>query len=338
MKYTKILLVIIFASLLALPAKGQNLVKTATTAAQFLKVGVSPRAVAMGGALTATPDDVSSIYWNPAGIAYNNSRSAYFNHVDWIADIDLDFAGVTSYVPGIGTIGAFVSVLSMDEMLVRTVEEPQGTGEYFSTGSIALGISYARFLTDNFSIGFNAKYINEYIWHESATGFAIDIGTMYKINVLNELRIAASISNFGSKMKMDGRDIITLKEVGGQNGNLINTDLEMEEFEMPLIFRIGVASDVIKEEQNRLTVAIDAIHPNDHYEYLNAGMEYCWNKMLFVRAGYKSLFEQDTEQGLTLGAGINYRLVSSINVQIDYAYQDFGRLTEVHYFGMGVKF
>lgn len=336
MRYIKLILLIIVVSVSS--AGAQNLAKTATTAAQFLKIGVSPRSIGMGGAFTATFDDVSSIYWNPAGIAQNYSRSAYFNHVEWFADVQLDFAGVTSHIPGLGTVGMFISVLTMDEMLVRTIEQPEGTGEYFSAGGLTAGISYARNLTDNFSIGFNAKYVTEYIWNESASAIAFDIGTMYKIPIMNEFRLAASISNFGTRMQLDGRDIITLKQIGTSTGNLINTDLEMEEYDLPLLFRVGVAADLLKMDKNVLTVAVDAVHPNDHYEYLNTGLEYTWNEMLSVRGGYKSLFERDSEQGLTLGVGLNYRLLSTIKVQIDYAYQDFGRLTEVHYLGMGVKF
>lgn len=337
MRHIKLVLLLIIAFSLS-SVQAQNLAKTATTAAQFLKIGVSPRAIGMGGAFTATSDDVSSMYWNPAGISQNNSRSAYFNHVEWFADVQLDFAGVTSHIPSLGTVGMFVTVMTMDEMLVRTIEKPEGTGEYFNAGGLTAGISFARNLTDNFSIGFNAKYVTEYIWNESASGFAIDIGTMYRIPVLNEFRLAASISNFGTKMKLEGRDIITLKQVGTETGNFINTNLEMDEYDLPLVFRVGVAADVVKFEDNIFTVAIDAVHPNDHYEYVNTGVEYTWNEMLSVRAGYKSLFEVDTQQGLTLGLGLNYRLLSTIKVQIDYAYQDFGRLTEVHYLGMGVKF
>jgi opacity protein-like surface antigen len=60
--------------------------------------------------------------------------------------------------------------------------------------------------------------------------------------------------------------------------------------------------------------------------------------MLFVRAGWKSLFERDTEQGWTIGAGIHYRIVGSVKVKVDYAYQDFGRLANVQYLSLAVVF
>jgi hypothetical protein len=312
--------------------------KTGTTAAQVLKMNVGPRAIGMGGAFTATSDDITAIYWNPSGLADIEASEAIFNHNKLYMDVAYDFAGFSTHLSGVGTIGVFVSVLSMDEMLVRTVANPEGTGELFDAGAMVIGLSYAKALTSNFSIGFNAKYITESIYNMNATGFAVDIGTLYRIPVLNELRIASSISNFGTKMKLEGRDILSIVRSGAGNDNLINSNLEVDAFELPLLFRFGIAVDVIQSESQRLTAAVDAIHPNDHSESVNSGLEYGWNETFFVRAGYNALFEDFSEKGLTLGAGINYRLADFLRLKFDYAYQDYGRLNDVHYFSVGVKF
>lgn len=312
--------------------------KTGTTAAQVLKFNVGPRAIGMGGAFTAVSDDITAMYWNPGGTANIQMNEAFFNHTSLYADIRHDFAAIASHLSDFGTIGAFVSVLSMDEMMVRTVEMPEGTGEFFNAGAIVIGLNYSRFLTENFAIGGNFKYINESIWNMSATGFGIDIGTMYKLPVLNELRIAASISNFGTKMQLAGRDITQVVPSGAGGQNFVNTNIELDHFDLPLLFRFGLSTDVIKDGTSKLVVAVDAIHPNDHTEYINAGAEYSWNEVLYLRAGYNSLFEQDTEKGLTLGFGVHYRIIDMVKVKLDYAYQDFGRLKDVHYFSVGVNF
>lgn len=317
---------------------GTSLTKTGTTAAQFLKIGIGSRALGMGGAFIATANDISSVYWNPAGLALISTREAAFNHIDWLMDVKYDHAAFGINFDDFGTIGAFVGVMSMGEMIVRTVEKPEGTGEYFGAGALTAGVSYARNLTENFAIGFNAKYIREYIWHETAQGFALDIGTYYKIQFLNETRLAASISNFGTKMKLSGRDLLVLTNTGPGGANIINTEHQVDEFDLPLLFRIGVAVDAIKTDQMRLTLETNAIHPNDNTEYLNSGLEYAWNEKIFLRAGYKSLFERDSEQGLTIGLGVNYRLVDLVTIKFDYAFQDFGRLKNVHYLTVGVKF
>lgn len=337
MKTTKSIILLILAVSLIFTVNAQTL-KTGTTAAQVLKINVGPRAIGMGGAFTAVADDISSLYWNPAGSANIETNEAFFNHTALYLDINHDYAALATNLTGFGTVGAFVSVLSTDDMPVRTVEKPEGTGEFFNYGAIIVGVNYSRYLTENFSIGFNAKYINESIWHMSATGFAIDIGTLYKIPVLNELRIAASISNFGTKMQMEGRDVTQNFPSGAGGGNLINANLELDKFDLPLMFRFGLSADVIKDQTSRLTTSLDAIHPNDHTEYINSGLEYSWNETVFLRVGYNSLFEKDSEKGLTAGIGINYRLVDLVKVKLDYAYQDFGRLSDVHYFSLGITF
>jgi len=337
MKTRNTIICLTIAAALFFTANAQTL-KTGTTSAQILKINVGPRAIGMGGAFTAIADDITSLYWNPSGTANIESNEAYFNHSILYLDVTHDFAAIATNISGFGAVGAFVSVLSMDEMLVRTIDFPEGTGEYFNYGSIVVGLNYARFLTENFSIGFNAKYINESIWHMDANGFAIDIGTLYKIPVLNELRIAASVSNFGTKMQLSGRDATENIPAGAGGDNLVNANLEMEKFDLPLLFRFGLSADLIKDESSRLTTSIDAIHPNDHTEYLNTGAEYSWKEIIYLRAGYNSLFEEDSEKGLTLGFGLNYRIVDLVKIKLDYAYQDFGRLKDVHYFSVGINF
>lgn len=318
-------------------ANGQTL-KTGTTAGQVLKINVGPRGIAMGGAFTAASKDISSMYWNPGGIAGLTGNEAAFYHADLYADVKHDYAAFAANLPDIGNVGVFVNVLSMDEMKVRTIEHPEGTGELFNAGALVVGLSYARNLTNNFSIGFNAKYISENIYNMSATGFALDIGTLYRIPVLNELRIAASISNFGTKMRLEGRDVLVIKPSGAGQGNLLNSNLELDQFDLPLVFRFGLASDIIKTEDHVVSLEVDAVHPNDHTEYINTGMEYAWNDLLFIRGGYNSLFEEGSEKGLTFGFGLNYKIGSYLGIKLDYAYQAFGRLTNIQYFSIGVKF
>jgi len=322
----------------AAAADGQTLTKTGTSAAAFLKIGLGTRAIGMGGAFTATADDISAVYWNPAGLATTYGAEAAFNHVNWFADVRLDFAGFSTRLADFGVLGAFVTVMSMDEMDVRTIEMPTGTGERFSAGALAIGLSYARSLTEDFSIGFSAKYLREYIWNSSASGLAVDVGVLYRIPVLNELRLAAAVSNFGTKMKLEGRDNLVVQQVGGTNGNLINTSVEVESYDLPLLFRVGVAVDLVKTEDFRVTAEVDAVHPNDNTEYLNTGIEAGWKELVFLRGGWKSLLERDTEQGFTLGAGVQAPVVGALRATLDYAYQDWGRLTSVHYLGIGIRF
>ena len=237
-----------------------------------------------------------------------------------------------------GFVTFIVTILFASLLGCASTPKQEGTGEYFTAGGFAAGVSFARNLTDRFAIGFNVKFVSEYIWNMSANGVALDIGTLYRIPILNEFRIGASISNFGTKMKLAGRDNLYIVSPTGSAGNLLSSYVELDQFDLPLTFRVGVAADLVKEDEHRLTAAIDAVHPNDNTEYLNTGVEYGWNEIVFLRGGMKSLFERDTEQGFTAGIGLQYRVVNELRVKVDYAYQDWGRLTNVHYLTVGVRF
>ena len=229
----------------------------------------------------------------------------------------------------------------MGEMNRTTVDNPGGNGEKFSAGSYAFGLAYARALTDRFSIGCNFKYIHEYIYHCKATGVAFDIGTQFKTQ-FNGLKIGMSISNFGSKMSMDGRDLLVQVDtdpIHHGNSETINAKLLTEKYDLPLMFRVGVSMDILKGQGNsNLILAVDALHPNDDVEYVNMGGMYVFHNMFSLSAGYKTMFADDSEEGIAFGAGFHYRLLGGIRVKLNYAYQDFGVLDDIQQFSISMEF
>lgn len=334
-------IVLIIISLLCaglLYSQNVSITKTGTTAASFLKIGVGARTIGMGGAFTAVANDLSAIYWNPAGLGRLPTSQVSFNHIDWIAGVKYDNAAAAIAVGEIGTIGLSFTTMNVGDMEVTTTDMPEGTGEMFSAGGTLIGLSYAKNLTDKFSIGFNVKYVREDIWNMRAQTIALDIGTLYTADILNGVNIGADMSNFGTKMRMVGRDNRVLIKTGAGGQNIVNAEYELGSYDLPLIFRVGLATDILRSENNRMTVAVDAIHPNDNTEYVNSGLEYTWANIVSLRAGWKSAYERGSEQGLTFGGGIEYSLASQMDFVLDYAYMDFGRLKPVHYFSFGLKF
>ncbi|MDH4069558.1 MAG: PorV/PorQ family protein [Ignavibacteria bacterium] len=314
--------------------------KVGTSAAKFLSIPVGARALGMGGAFVAVADDASAMFWNPAGIAQNYQAEAMFSHSQWIADINFNYGGVTSPLGDFGTLGLHFTSLSLDEMERTTIDQPDGTGEFFSVGSIEVGVSYARYLTDWFAIGANVKYINERIWNSTATGWAVDIGTLFT-TPFDGLKFGASIANFGTKMQIDGDDLLTQKDISpisGNNAN-VNARLTTDRFDLPLTLRIGLSYEAIEDEDQQLLVNIDAMHPNDNTESVNIGAEYTlFRKIFAIRAGYKALGIRDSEEEFTFGGGINYNVAADLRLKFDYAFESFGILNNVHKFTLGVLF
>lgn len=337
-------LTLLFLLVAFVPAQAQldrSTSKVGTTAAQFLKIGPGARAVGMGGAYTAIADDIYSVYWNPAGVVNSNHNGEVtFNHAEWLADMTYDFAAASLNLSGVGSVFFTMTSFSVPEDKVRTVDFPEGDGRVWDASSIAFGIGFARKLTNKFSIGFQAKYIQESIWNSSASGFAIDIGTYY-VSPFNDMIIAARISNFGSKMQMDGRDIQFNYDPDNDpntGANNVLSTYQTDKFDLPLTFSIGFAMDVIETRYVRFTAALDATHPNDNTEYINTGGELAWDETLMLRVGYRSLFMRDSEGGLSFGGGINYEITPGLKVMVNYGWTDYGRLNNVQFVDLGIKF
>lgn len=324
------------------PAQSRDVAKTGTVAATFLEIPAGAPAVAMGGAFVSLVSDATALYWNPAGAASLRMSELTAQHTEWIADTRYDFAALVLPLESFGTLGLSFTSLSMGDMKVRTVEQPEGTGEFFSAGDIAAGISYARQLTDRFAIGFTAKYIQQTIWHESANAIAIDAGTTFRTDLLGGLTIGAAISNFGTSMQMSGRDTRTFGRIDpaklGSNER-IPQSIELDSWDLPLLFQIGVSTSPIRNDMYRWTVAVDALHPSDNYESMNVGTEFAYQEFIFLRGGYQSLFLKSKEGGLSFGIGLSSsRLYEAVQVRFDYAYRDMGRLQNVQVLSLGVRF
>ena len=318
-----------------------GITKSGTTAAQFLKIQVGARAIGMGGAYVAQANDVSAIYWNPAGITRIEPNGAVsFAYSDWLVDTQFNFAAVVIQAGQLGTFGLSFTSLSMPDLEVRTEFEPEGTGEYFNALDLAMGISFARIITDRFAVGFNMKYIREQIWHTSASTIALDLGILFRTD-FEWLTLGMSVSNFGPKMQFAGKDLFINydfdPEQWGDNENIF-ANLETDRWDLPLLFRFGLSFELLNRERNQLIGVIEARHPNDNTESISVGFEYGLLRRVFFRGGYQSLFEADSEKGLTLGMGFIYYLSRNYPLRFDYAFSDWNRLTNVHRFSVELNF
>jgi hypothetical protein len=320
--------------------------KVGTTAAQFLGISVGSRAIAMGGAYVASSTDVSSLYWNPGGVSRVGRTEFSFVNTQWLVGTRFQWAGALIHLDDENAIGLGVTILDYGEGDVNTVSQPDGTGETWSAKDLAIGLSYSRRLTDQFSIGGTAKYISQRIWNESASTFAFDAGLLF-VTDFNGLRIGMSMSNFGGDLQLSGKDLLTRVDIdpsnSGSNKTLV-ANLKTDPWSMPLLFRVGVAMDVVKNETVSATVALDALRPSDNAESINVGAELGWFDILFLRGGYKSLvaregaFSKDTQQdGPAFGAGLQYRVEGVAMFKVDYAWMKFGLFGDLSTISLSVS-
>lgn len=317
----------------------RSVTKRGTTAAEFLSIPIGARATAMGSAFSASVDDATAIYWNPSGLSAMSKRAFTAEYATWLAEIDFNYAAVV-LPTGAGTFGFGITSLRSPEMEVTTVDEQMGTGERFTASSYAFSLSYGRPLTDRFALGATAKVVSERIWNSSATGVALDIGTLFE-TPFRGVRLGASISNFGTKLRMQGDDLLSIIDIDPNNrGNNESNraTLVTDDFDMPLTMRIGLAGELFQSGGNRLTLAVDALSPNNSEQYVNAGAEIgLLGDLVMLRAGYAELFLQDSIRSFALGGGLQYRF-GPLDVAFDYAYEAQKYFDGVNRFNFTVQF
>ena len=335
-------IVIIFIFLLALSFGKSGLAqdKVGTSAAPFLGISIGAAASAMGGAYVSVINDASALYWNPGIISRLEHSSVNFTHTRWFIDTDYNWLGLVLKMGNGNAFGLNLAILDYGEEEVTTVHEPEGTGERWSAQDLYAALSFARNLTDRFSIGGSVKIIQQKIYNEKATGYAVDVGLLY-ITRFNGMRLGMSISNYGTDMRLDGKDLIHTYDVDpnhlGNNPN-ISSKLRTSDWPLPLFYRVGVSMDVLRWAESALMLSTDAVIPSDNSTVLNIGGEFNWNRLIFLRAGYKSIMRQESQEGLTAGVGFKYLIPGLGKVSFDYTYNDYGLLQEIHILGLGIYF
>ena len=296
---------------------------------QFLKINLDARQSAMGGAFSAiSHGDVGAIFGNPSALSDITGSEVMFSNVSYIADINYYSAAAAYNFEDIGVFAFSIASLNMGDIPVtenRIISGEDRTevwipNETFTGGDFAAGISYAKKITDQLSIGANVRWIREEIDDLSMNNISVDFGTIFDTG-WRSLRLAMSARNFGPDQNLAGW----------------NEDVQIEpvDVRMPMEFRLGVAMDFLESEDNPhfMTLALEATHPNDGAERINTGAEYWYNNILALRAGYR--FNYD-EESFTFGAGLKYGF-GTIAGKVDYAYVDFGLLKEVHMFTLGLQ-
>lgn len=313
--------------------------KIGTSVGQFLLIEPSARAAGMGNVGTALYDEIVSSYFNPGALGRLTGNGVQFTHSLWLADITYDYAAVGIHGGDWGNLLVTLTSLNSGEIDVRTVEQPLGTGERYTVTDLAIGVGYGRQISDRFSAGIQITYIQETIWHSSMSAAAINVGTVYQLSP-DGLRIGASISNYGTRARFSGRDLRIRYDSdptrSGDNSSLPG-EIFTEEYPLPVLFRIGVSMPMHIGSDNRIQFAVDAFHPSDNTESMSFGAEWLFMNMFAVRGGYQNLFMQDSEVGLTLGAGVQIEF-DGYNARFDYGWADHGRLEDTQRFTLGLSF
>ncbi len=294
---------------------GKELRKVGAAGAQFLKIPVGARGSAIGAAYSSMVNDLSAIYWNPAGLADVRAMAGEFSYTQWLFDFSHNFAAASMPIGENFVIAANVTSLNSSDIEITTVERPEGTGYEYQASDVAVGITFAGYLTDQFSFGITAKYVNNSFAEMDANGIAFDVGTMYNTGI-NDIKLGFSIHNLGTEQKYTGRGLRSSKKYNDALWAApIDVDYLSYYHNIPIIFRAGLSGNVYKDEQHKVDAGVGFTTLSDTPEQFSIGAEYTWKNMISFRAGY--VFNTD-QFGFSGGVGYSY-LTDQFYGKIDYS-------------------
>ncbi|MBN2092750.1 PorV/PorQ family protein [candidate division KSB1 bacterium] len=268
----------------------QEFQKTGTTGFVFLEIPVTARSMAMGETgITLTNMKSDGLFINPALIALSDKKVSFnASHANWYVETTHQAFGMTYQIPLFGTIGIQAIYFNFGEIEKTINPTSEQTGSYidlgtYMAGAYALGVSYARALTDKFAFGATFKYVRETIDAYHADNVITDIGFIYQTG-FKSLRIGTFLQNFGLESKY-----------------------AREKFKMPQYLKMGISSEIYGSlaSPNHVTMILEAVHPNDANERIHFGMETVLLNSFILRAGYKFGYD---EENLCLGGGLRLNI------------------------------
>ena len=282
-----------------------------STSCNFLKIGVGAKGSSLGGAYTTLVDDVSAIYWNPAGLSYIQGKQMGAMYLKWFEDINYQFIGYAHALKNKNptynnrmnkVFGIGIYNLTMDE--IQGYDASGAPTKSLEAYDRALSLSYSSPLRRKLLGGVSIKIIDKRLASKKAQAYAMDIGTIYT-DVLKDLDLSLVLTNLSSGIKF-------IKEKD----------------KLPMNIKLGAGLRLLDDN---LRIGTNLNLPNDNDFSFNLGTEYqIWHWFL-LRLGYDS--GQDLDTGLSYGLGLTQGPLN-----IDYAFVPYGEFGSTHRFSLSWNF
>ncbi|NNG15430.1 MAG: PorV/PorQ family protein [Gemmatimonadales bacterium] len=334
-----------------------------STAAEFLLLGAGARGTALGGAFSALVEDVSALYYNPAGVALLQGPAAMFSTYEYVAETRYSWGGIAfPFSGGARAIGFQLGTFGFDDQPVYTAAQPEGTGSVYSVNETFAGITYAENFSDRFSAGITAKFVFDQLGDAEGSAFAVDFGTNFHAMLANHpVRFSFTLANLGTNMSYSGDALnadLPREALPGEDevpSVPVDSRLRTKAFPLPTIFRVGLAYDLVAGTNNRLTILGDFNQPTNNRAGAVGGFEWALDQIgetgfgASVRGSYSytgdrnlepatlvtALNDEENLGGIAFGGGLWYGS-GSFKVGFDYAYKYLGVLGPTNFFTLSV--
>jgi len=360
----------IFAAALVTPAAAQQGTQDNTAyggaSGEFLLLGAGARGTALGGAYAALATDVTAMYYNPAGLAQLARPSVMLSTSKYIADTKYTWAGIAfPLAGGVRSVGVSLGSFGFGDQPIYTLADPDGNGRTYSVRQTFISGTLSQNFSDRFSAGVTLKFINDRLGTAKASGVAVDFGTNFHASVgARPIRASFVIQNLGTNLQHSGEDLI----VGVTRQPPLGTvdvpqepqsaALSTSSWTLPVLFRVGVALDLVAQGSNHLTLLSEFTQPNNTKPGAGAGFEWAMQNIgqrgfsVAARGSYtlqpdnkvndlvigmptKEASGTFTADGLSLGGGLEYAR-GQTRLGFDYAWKSLGTLGSINFLSFTV--
>ncbi|MEI7542721.1 MAG: PorV/PorQ family protein [bacterium] len=342
MKKVSILLIILFISsfnlnIFALTAGIGN----GTTSANFLKLSQGARPSGMGEAFVGVANDVTAIYWNPAGLTQITRNQICLMHTAWLMDVNFEYIAYALPIAGFGTIGGDITFLNAGNIF-KTDEDSTGkyilTTEKATASDFKLTLAYAKKLSDfigqdnpisDLSLGIDLNIISEKVYNDSGGGFSFSLGAFY-LPKYEAYSMGLTLENIG--MATNRPEMPSIVKFG------IGYRFSFEDIMLPFTEEgkfIFADNNVIGDLDLIYDVVAQAAK-------IHVGAEKNWelNKYhnILIRAGYKFGEDLDFPAGLTAGLGYKLTAAKDMSFELDYVFVPYSDLGSTNRISLTGKF
>ena len=278
----------------------EDFTRVGKTIYNFLRVEQGARPVAIGGAFTGIADDINTIFYNPAGLTNISSMEYVFSYTDWLVDSKF-FSGAFGYTTGFGSFGVSFVHFGIKEFEETLPLQPEGTGRMVGAGNLALGLAYAREITDRLSLGGHVRYIQETLDQDVRKTVAFDVATFYRTGFHN-LTLGIALRNLGPDQA-------------------VSKVTRSESFPMPIDFNVTVASQILGSREGPfcLNLAFENGFTIDLGDRYRLGTELWLLDIIAIRGGYRFNY---SNEDFSFGFGLS-PVFQNKRINIDMAYTHF---------------
>jgi hypothetical protein len=293
------------------------------TAAAFLRLGVGPRQLAMGGAFTGIADDIYGVGWNPGGLSQIEWKEATAFHAEWFEGLSYDYLGYCqAWKREVETEGGeeakevTLGVFGLSGMVFRSdeIDKVDENGTHHDTFNVLnwVGIlSFGRKVRDDLACGVNLKLLQETCDGDATgIGWALDLGILHK-TAIEGLHLGICMRNLGSSMGYSTK------------------------YPLPQVLNAGVS---YRGFEDRLLLGLDVNVPFKGKLSVHFGGEYRLLNLLYLRCGYKT--EPDIEfdvlssyGAVSCGVGFEFKIF-----KFDLAYIPYSELGNTYQASISLRF